>query len=59
MRKTIKKTVVLHRETIRALSLPALGAVAGARNITAKDTEAECPSDACTLNCTHATLCPA
>lgn len=58
MRKTIKKSIVLHRETIRALSLPALGAAAGGKNITVKDTESECPSDACTLNCTHATLCP-
>jgi len=58
MRKTIKKSIVLNRETVRALSLPSLGAVIGAKNITAKDTLAECPSEGCTINCTHATLCP-
>jgi hypothetical protein len=57
MRKTIKRNLVLNRDTIRALSPPTLGAVAGAKNITVKDTLAECPSDGCTVNCTHATLC--
>jgi hypothetical protein len=57
MRNTIKKNFVLNRETIRALSMSSLGAVAGAKNVTAKDTQAECPSDGCSVNCTHATLC--
>lgn len=57
MKKSTKKSLVLNLETIRALSISSLEVVAGAKNITAKDTQAECPSEACTLNCTHATLC--
>lgn len=57
MRKTIKSKVVLNRETIRMLRLPALEAAAGAKNITAKDTLDECPTAACTTNCTVLTLC--
>jgi hypothetical protein len=57
MRKTIKKHMMLNRETIRALSPPSLEGVGGAKNIPPKDTQAECPSETCTFNCTHATLC--